>query len=84
VDVSAYPAQVGRPLAAFAPRRQHLTVYLTPQADGFDALLKKLGKHKLSGGCLHIKRLTDVDLAVLTKLISASVKATKKRHKVTK
>jgi hypothetical protein len=72
------------PLAAFAPRRQHLTVYLTPQADGFDLLLKKLGKHKLAGGCLHIKKLSDVDPAVLTKLISASVKVTKKKHTVTK
>jgi hypothetical protein len=71
------------PLAAFAPRRQHLTVYLTPQADGLDALLKKLGKHKMSGGCLHIKKLADVDPAVLTKLISASVKATKKKYKAT-
>ena len=72
------------PLAAFAPRRQHLTVYLSSQADGFDALLKRLGKHKMAGGCLHIKKLSDIDPAVLTKLISASVKATKKKHAVTK
>jgi Domain of unknown function (DU1801) len=72
------------PLAAFAPRRQHLTIYLTPQADGFDALLTKLGKHKMAGGCLHIKKLSDVDPSVLTKLISASVKATKKKHTGTK
>ncbi len=72
------------PLAAFAPRRQHLTIYLTTQADGFDTLLKKLGKHKMTGGCLHIKKLSDVDPAVLTKLISASVKATIRKHKVAK
>ena len=72
------------PLAAFAPRRQHLTVYLTRQAEGLDALLKKLGKHTMAGGCLHIKQLSDVDPAVLTKLISASVNATKKKHKAAK
>ena len=47
---------------------------------GVGALLKKLGTHKMSGSCLHIKRLSDVDVAVLTKLVTASVKATKKRH----
>jgi len=36
-------------------------------------LLPKLGKHKMSGGCLHIKRLSDVDMAVLGKVIAASV-----------
>ena len=67
----------------FSPRKANLVIY-AGTGPKTAALLKKLGKHKLSGGCLHIKRLTDVDLAVLTKLISASVKATKKRHKVTK
>src|SRR5215470_761539 len=35
------------------------------------ALLDKLGKHKLSGGCLHIKKLSEVDRAVL-KIIMAN------------
>ena len=46
-----------------------------------DVLLKALGKHKLSGGCLHIKRLDDVDRAVLGKVVSASVKETRRRHR---
>ena len=37
-------------------------------------LLGKLGKHKVSGGCLHIKRLSDVDLPTLKKLIALSAK----------
>jgi hypothetical protein len=32
-------------------------------------LIKKLGKHKYSGGCLHIARLTDVRVEVLTRMI---------------
>lgn len=49
------------------------------EVDG--TLLKALGKHTLSGGCLHIKRLSDVDLGVLEKVVSASVKETKRRHR---
>jgi hypothetical protein len=44
------------------------------------ALLGKLGKHKMSGGCLHIKRLSDVDVAVLRKVIAGSVKTKQKKR----
>ena len=66
------------PIIAFSPRKQDLTLYVGRGIDG--TLLKALGKHKLSGVCLHIKRLSDVDLAVLEKVVSASVKETKRRH----
>ena len=63
------------PLAGFSPRKGNLSVYIM---DGFKeraALLKKLGKHKTGRACLYIKRLEDVDLGVLKKLIAASVKS---------
>jgi hypothetical protein len=37
------------------------------------ALLKKLGKHKVGGGCLYIKRLDDVDPGVLKALIETAI-----------
>ena len=37
-------------------------------------LLKKLGKHTTSKSCLYIKRLSDVDLPTLKKIIKVSVK----------
>ena len=43
--------------------------------DRYEPLMAKLGKHKKGGSCLHIKRLADVDLAVLEELVSASVEA---------
>jgi hypothetical protein len=69
------------PIIAFAPRKQDLTLYISRRLEGLDALLGKLGKHKLSGGCLHIKRLSDVDLAVLAKVIARSVDATTKKRR---
>jgi hypothetical protein len=66
------------PIIGFSPRKQDLTLYVGREVDG--TLLKALGKHKVSGGCLHIKRLSDVDLAVLEKVVSASVKETRRRH----
>lgn len=64
------------PVIGFSPRKQHLTLYIGRSAKGLETLLGRLGKHKMSGGCLHIKRLDDVDGTVLRKLIAASVAAT--------
>lgn len=68
------------PLIAFSPRKSDLTLYVGRGAAGFDALLAKLGKHKMAGGCLHIKRLSDVDTRVLATLLSATVRARKKKQ----
>jgi hypothetical protein len=57
----------------FSPRKDKITLYLTP-FKGKDGLLAKLGKHKGSKACVHIRRLSDVDPAVLEKLIKASAK----------
>jgi len=65
------------PLIAFAPRKGNLTLYLSLADRGSAELLGKLGKHKMSKGCLHIKRLSDVDLPTLKKLIGASTKKKK-------
>ena len=67
------------PMVAFSPRKADLTLYVSARRAPA-ALLNKLGKHKVSGGCLHIKRLSDVDLTVLTRLIATSVAAAKKKH----
>lgn len=70
------------PLVAFAPRKQHLTVYVMAKPKELSSLLKLLGKHKMSGSCLHIKRLAEVDKKILAKIIGESFKEMKKRYKV--
>ena len=61
-------------ITAFAPRKTNLTLYLWPAFDGKNELLAKLGKHSCGKGCLYFKRLSDVHVPTLTKLIEASVK----------
>jgi len=65
------------PLIAFSPRKQSLTLYISASDPNKADLLSKLGKHKVSGSCLHIKRLSDVDLPTLKKLINVSAKRRK-------
>jgi hypothetical protein len=65
------------PLIAFSPRKQNLTLYVAAGDEKVSPLLPKLGKHSLGKGCLYIKRLSDVNIPTLKKLINASAKRTK-------
>ena len=60
-------------LTGFSPRKQSLTVYIMPGFDEYEALLERLGKHKIGKSCLYINKLEDVDLSVLKMLIEKSV-----------
>ena len=63
------------PLAAFSPRKANLVVYLIGEfADRHHTLLAKLGTYKTGKGCLYVKRLSDIDMAVLRDLIDRSIR----------
>lgn len=59
---------------AFSPRKQNITLYLATEFEGRDELLAALGSHSCGKSCLYIKRLSDVHLPTLKKLVKASVK----------
>ena len=60
-------------ITGFSPRARNLTVYIMPGFSRYDALMKKLGKHKTGKSCLYINKLSDVDEDVLETLIQESV-----------
>jgi hypothetical protein len=63
------------PKTGFSPRAQGLTLYvINKKSKEQKEFLKKLGKHKVGGGCLYIKKLSDVDLNVLKKVIEKCTK----------
>lgn len=59
-------------LVGFSSRKSDLTLYLGLGA-GFAGQGQLLGKHKLGKGCLYLRRLADVDLPVLERLVAAAV-----------
>ena len=67
-------------LAAFAVRGRELVVYIAESFEGRDALLAKLGEHKTGKVCVYLRRLANVDLKVLEKLVARSVADTKSRY----
>ena len=68
------------PIAAFAPRKANMVVYLAPGFPQDNPDLAKLGKHKTGKGCLYLGRLSNIDLKVLEKLIVDSADLTAERY----
>jgi hypothetical protein len=67
-------------LAGFAIRGRELVVYLLAEGREQQALLSRLGKHKMGKSCLYFKRLDDLDKTVLEQLITNSVVDVKRRY----
>ena len=65
------PGQICK--VGFSPRARAFSFYL-PRYPEHAELIKQLGKHKYSGGCLHVARLADVDAKVLAKMIAKAFK----------
>lgn len=55
-----------------ASRERALTLYLSCDLSRHEALLGRLGKFTRGKGCLYLKRLADVDGAVLDELLKAT------------
>jgi hypothetical protein len=62
-------------LTGFAPRKSDLTIYVMTGFEPFGELMRQLGKYKTGKSCLYVKKLEDVDLAVLKSLLARSVQS---------
>jgi hypothetical protein len=62
------------PIAGFSPRKKDLTVYLMMGFEKHKELMDKLGKYSHAKSCLYIKRLSDIHVPTLKKLIKTSIR----------
>lgn len=68
-------------MVGFSPRKAYLAVYVIAGINKYQALLKKLGKFKVStGSCLYINKLADIDLDVLKEIISLGYQEMHSKH----
>lgn len=67
-------------LAAFAIRGRELVVYLSCDGGDQQALLARVGKHKMGKSCFYFKRLADLDVAVLEQLVAGSMAEVKRLY----
>jgi Domain of unknown function (DU1801) len=64
----------------FSSRKGDISIYLTASFPGQEDLLAKLGRHKMGKACLSIRRLSDVDMKILERLIAGSVAEIRRRY----
>jgi hypothetical protein len=62
----------------FSPRKQNISIYMMCSLDKVRDELLKLGKYKTGKGCLYINTLSDVNTAVLQKLLTKGFKEASK------
>jgi hypothetical protein len=67
-------------VVGFSPRKGDLSIYLLGGFEGREELLAALGRHRIGKACLYVRRLADVDLAVLERLVALSVADTRRSH----
>lgn len=68
-------------LTGFAPRKNMISISIMSGLDRYGKILSSLGKFKTGKSCLNVKRLDDVDLPTLGKLVQQSVVDMKKMYK---
>lgn len=61
------------PLVGFSPRKSEFALYIA-NFNGKQELLKNFGKHKTAKSCVYIKKVEDINVEVLKKMITGSVK----------
>jgi hypothetical protein len=69
------------PLVAFSPRKSEISLYLSSSFENREELLQKFGKHKSAKACIYVKRLEDINISILKKMISLSIKHIKRLYK---
>ena len=67
-------------VTGFSSRKGDISVYLTATFPEQEDLLAKLGRHKMGKACLSIRRLGDMDMKILEKLVAGSVAETMRRY----
>jgi len=63
------------PRLCFSPRKAQLVLYGLRDGPNHERLLARLGKFTSEGGCLYVKTLDDVDMAVLETLLAEALAA---------
>lgn len=61
------------PLVGFSPRKAAISLYVYCAAPGQDELLQQLGKFTMGKGCIYVKKLSDINVDVLKKMISGTI-----------
>ncbi|HAX96768.1 MAG TPA: DUF1801 domain-containing protein [Prolixibacteraceae bacterium] len=61
------------PLVGFSPRKAAISLYVFTGAPEHEYLLKDLGKFKMGKACIYVKRLSDIDVESLKRMMKVTI-----------
>jgi hypothetical protein len=67
-------------ISGFSPRKQNISLYTSCKLDPNDPLLKSLGKVKHGKSCIYVKKVEDINLPVLEKIIAQGISYIKDKY----
>ncbi|MCK0189071.1 DUF1801 domain-containing protein [Arenibacter sp. F20364] len=59
-------------ITGFSPRKANFSIYIMSGFSNKQELLEQLGPHKTGKACLYIKRLSEIDIDVLSRIVRLS------------
>jgi len=68
------------PIVGFSPRKDAFALYLSSEFPDRENLLSQFGKHKTGKACIYVKKLSDINLDILKKMIENSLIDTGERR----
>src|SRR5690606_31799708 len=68
------------PILGFSPRKAAFSLYIYSPTDRSKEILPTLGKVKISKACIYMKKLADIDIAVLQELCIETIKYISEHH----
>jgi len=67
-------------ITGFSPRKSNFSIYIMSGFSNYQELLELLGPYKTGRACLYVKRLSDIDMDVLSEIIRSSYLHYKNKH----
>ena len=68
------------PVIGFSPRKAAFSLYVYSDTEKSKVLLPNLGKFKMSKACIYVKKLSDIEIAILQELCMESIKYISEHH----
>lgn len=70
------------PLLGFSPRKSAISLYVYSGLEKHKHLLEDLGKFKMGKSCIYVKKLEDINLKALEKIMQASVDNLREHYEI--
>lgn len=68
------------PLVGFSPRKAAISLYVYMGTPEQDKLLQEFGQFKMGKGCIYVKKLSDINIEVLKKMMGETITALREKY----